>query len=66
MTEQEIKEIIAQGIEGAAAEVQKAGRVAATVAPAVAVSGLILLKARGFDHLSAISCTEAIPSSSFP
>ena len=65
MTEQEIKEVIAQGIAGATAEVQKAGRVVATVAPAVAVSGLIVLKARGFVHLSAISCTDWLEEDRF-
>jgi NADH-quinone oxidoreductase subunit C len=65
MIEEEFKKAIERGIEGAAAAVAKAGRLVATVPKAGAVSALILLRARGFEHLSAISCTDWLEQGQF-
>ena len=65
MTEQDIKEALEQGIDGAAAQVQKPGRLVVALPHAAAVSGLILAKARGFDHLCAISCTDWLEEDQF-
>jgi NADH-quinone oxidoreductase subunit C len=65
MTEEQLKETIERSIEGAAATVQRKGRVAAAVPAAGAVAALILLKARGFGHLSAISCTDWLEQGQF-
>ena len=58
MTEAELKKDIEQAVETATAAVQKKGRLVAGVPNASALPALILLKARGFEHLSAISCTD--------
>jgi NADH-quinone oxidoreductase subunit C len=58
MTEGELKKAIETGIAGATASVQKKGRVVATVPSSGAIPALISLKARGFEHLPAISCTD--------
>jgi len=58
MSEEEVKKAIETGIDGATAAVQRKGRLVATVPNSSAVSALIFLKARGFEHLSAISCTD--------
>ena len=58
MTEEELKNAIETGIEGATAAVRRKGRLVATVPNSGAVSALIFLKARGYEHLSAISCTD--------
>jgi len=65
MSEENLKKAIERGVEGAAATVQKKGRLAVTVSKAGAVSALILLKARGFEHLSAISCTDWLEEGEF-
>jgi NADH-quinone oxidoreductase subunit C len=58
MSEEELRKAIEAGVEGATATVQKKGRVVATVPKAGALTALIFLKARGFEHLSAVSCTD--------
>lgn len=58
MNEEELKKAIETALEGARATVQRKGRLVAAVPRASAVSALILLKARGFEHLAAISCTD--------
>jgi len=58
MSEEEIKNVIERGVESAAVTVQRAGRLVVTVPKAGAVAALILLKARGFEHLAAICCTD--------
>jgi NADH-quinone oxidoreductase subunit C len=65
MTEDELKKAIEAGIEGATASVQKKGRVVATVPSSGAVSALIFLMARGFEHLSAISCADWLEEGEF-
>jgi NADH-quinone oxidoreductase subunit C len=65
MSEEELKKAIERGVDGAAATVQKKGRLVAAVSKAGAVSALILLKARGFGHLSAISCTDWLEDGEF-
>ena len=65
MSEEELKKAIERGVEGAAATVQRKGRLVATAPTAGAVSALILLKARGFEHLSAISCTDWLEQGQF-
>jgi len=65
MGEEELKTIIERGVDGTAVTVQKRGRLVATVPKAGAVSALILLKARGFEHLSAISCTDWLEEGQF-
>jgi NADH-quinone oxidoreductase subunit C len=65
MSEEELKRIIERGVDGAAATVQRNGRLVATLPKAGAVSALILLKARGFEHLSAISCTDWLEEGQF-
>jgi len=58
MREQEIKKAIEKSTDGATVTVLKKGRILVTVPAAAAVSTLICLKAVGFEHLSAISCTD--------
>lgn len=58
MKEQAIKEVIETNVEGGSATVLKKGRVAITVPAGIVVAALIRLKAQGFEHLSAISCTD--------
>ena len=65
MREEELKKAMEQGIEVAAATVQKAGRLVVTLPKVGAVSALILLKAHGFDHLSAICCTDWLEEDQF-
>jgi NADH-quinone oxidoreductase subunit C len=65
MIEEELKKAVERGIEGAAATVVKTGRLVATVPKAGAVSALILLRARGFEHLAAISCTDWLEQGEF-
>ena len=65
MREEDLKKAIERGVEGAAATVQKKGRLIATMPKAGAISALILLKARGFEHLSAISCTDWLEEGQF-
>ena len=65
MTEEELKKAIEQGIETATAAVQKKGRLVATVPKASVLPTLVLLKARGFEHLSAISCTDWLEQEQF-
>jgi len=65
MTEEELKKDIEQAVETAVATVQKKGRLVAALPKAGAISALILLKARGFEHLSAISCTDWIEEGEF-
>jgi len=65
MSEEELKKAVERGIEAATGRVQKKGRLVVTVPKAAAVSALILLKARGCEHLSAISCTDWIEEGQF-
>ena len=65
MTEEELKSTIERGVEGASAAVQKKGRVVAEAPRAGAISALILLKARGFEQLCAICCTDWIEQGQF-
>jgi len=65
MIEEEIVEAVERTIEGAEAAVQRKGRLVAAVPKAGAVAALILLKARGFEHLSAISCTDWLEQGEF-
>jgi len=65
MNEEQLKKAIERGIDGAVATVQKKGRLAVTVSQAAAASALILLKAQGFEHLAAISCTDWIEDGQF-
>lgn len=65
MSEQEIKEAIERRIDRAAAIVLKKGRVIVTVPAGTVVSALICLKAQGFEHLSAISCTDWLEQGEF-
>ena len=58
MTEEELKEVLEKHTEGATAAVQRKGRLVAEVPRLGVVTALISLKARGFEHLSAISCTD--------
>ncbi len=64
MNEEDLKKVIERGVD-AAAVVQAKGRLAVTVSKAEAVSALILLKARGFEHLSGISCTDWLEQGEF-
>jgi len=57
--------MIERGVEGATATAQKKGRLIAAVPRAGAISALILLKARGFEHLCAICCTDWIEQGQF-
>ncbi len=65
MREEELKNAIEARIESAAATVQKTGRVGATVPNAGALTALVFLKARGFEHLSAITCTDWLEQGEF-
>ena len=65
MSEEDIKKAIGRGVDAATATVQKKGRLVVTVPKAGAVAALILLKARGFEHLSAISCTDWLEQGEF-
>jgi len=65
MSAEDLKKAIERGVDGAAATMQKKGRLVATVPKAGAISALILLKARGFEHLSAISCTDWLEEGEF-
>ena len=65
MSEEELKSAIERGVEAATATVQRPGRLLVAVPNAAAVTALILLKARGFEHLSAISCTDWIEEEQF-
>ena len=65
MSEEDLKKAIEQGVDAATTTVQKNGRLVVTVPKAGAVSALILLKARGFEHLSAISCTDWLEQGEF-
>jgi len=65
MSEEDLKIAIERGVDGAAATVPRAGRLVVTAPKAAAVSALILLKAHGFEHLSAISCTDWLEDGEF-
>ncbi len=65
MNEEKLKKAIERGIEAATATVQKRSRLVAIVPKAGAVSALILLKAHGFEHLSAISCADWLEEGQF-
>jgi len=65
MSEDDLKKAIERGVEAAAATVQKEGRLVVTVPKTAAVSALIALRARGFEHLSAISCTDWLEEGQF-
>ena len=65
MSEENLKKAIERDLEGATATVQNKGRLVAAVPKAGAVSALILLKAHGFEHLSAISCTDWLEQGEF-
>jgi NADH-quinone oxidoreductase subunit C len=65
MSEKELSRAIEEDIEGATVAVQKKGRLVATVPKQGVVSALVLLKARGFEHLSAVSCTDWLEEGQF-
>lgn len=65
MSENDLQKAVEEGIEGAAATVQKKARLIVTVPRTAVVSALILLQGRGFDHLAAISCTDWIEEDRF-
>jgi NADH-quinone oxidoreductase subunit C len=65
MTEQELKTAIEASIDSAAAAVQRKGRLVVTVPSAGAAAALIFLKAHGFEHLAAISCTDWLEQQEF-
>ena len=65
MREDKFKKVIEQGFEAATAMIQKAGRLVVTLPKAEAISALILLKSHGFEHLSAMSCTDWIEEDQF-
>jgi len=65
MREEELSNAIQATIESATATVQKPGRLVASVPKAAATSALIFLKARGFEHLSAVTCTDWLEQGEF-
>ena len=65
MSAENLNEAIGRSVEGAAMLLQKNGRLVVTVPKVGAISALISLKARGFEHLSAISCTDWLEEGEF-
>ncbi len=65
MREQDIKQMVEANFQGSTARVQKKGRIIVTLVKESAPGALIFFKANGFDHLSAISCTDWLKEDEF-
>ena len=58
MSEDDLKKKLEENIDGTVASVLRKGRVSVSVPSAGALSALVFVKSLGFEHLSAVSCTD--------